>query len=819
MNIIKRYKNYIKKEKIKRINNINKINNNKINNIYDILSINNNVLLPGLLLMINIKNKNIVNKIRNLYKNKQLIGIITVKKKINKTLKLNKNFFLDFKNKFYINNNFKNINIYNIGTIGKILKIINIKKNIILIVKGKYRFKIINKLSNNNNKYFKAKIKRIKYNNINNKKSLIYFDLIKNLTIKIIKYNDYLNNNLINNILETKCILELINIINVNFKFNYIYKQILLEENNIIKKLYILLIILKLEYKKVLYYKKIKDKINKKIKKFKLKYNPNSNIIHEIFNVKEDKLLISLFKLYKKKKKLSKKVKKHFKTEFSNIKKINNQLPEYNVNIKYLNYLINLPWNKYTKDNYDLKRAKKLLDNNHYGLKEIKNRILEYLAVYKLNKGNVKSPIICLYGPPGVGKTSLGISIAKALNRKYVRISLAGLHDEAELRGHRKTYIGAMPGRILQNIKKAKSSNPVFVLDEIDKISIGYNGDASSAMLEILDPEQNKNFYDNYLEIGYDLSKTLFIATANNINNINDALLDRMEIININGYIVEEKINIAKNFIIPQLIKNNGINRINKNIKIEEKILKNIILNYTYEGGIRKLKECIEKIIRNIAKNIVMKKKIIYKINNKLVTKILGNSKIHNNYEIINIPGVCVGLAWTKYGGEIIYIETNIMKGKGELSITGNVGKIMKESVIISMKYIKANYKKYNINYKLLINYDIHLHIPEGSIHKDGPSAGVTIFTSLVSILTNKKIKPYTAMTGEITLSGKILAVGGIKDKILGAKRSLIKYIILPKKNINDVKEINKNLLKNIKIYYIDKLDDIIKIALLNNNN
>ncbi|WOX79400.1 endopeptidase La [Candidatus Shikimatogenerans bostrichidophilus] len=763
MKIFKKYKYY--KKKIKKIN----------KKICNIISIKYNVLFPGLILMINLNNKNIINKINNLYKKKKLIGVITKNNKL--------------KNK-----------IYKVGTVGKILKIINLNNKLIIIIKGKYRFKIRNNLYNYNNKYFKAIIKKIKSYKCSNKKYLILFYIIKNLIIKIIKINDILNNKLINTVYEIKNIIHLTNFININLKLNYKKKQKILEENNIIKRLYKLLINLKIEYKKILLFNKFKYKINNKLK-------PKINN----FDFYEDNILKSLLKLYKKKKhKLSKKVKKFFLVEYYKLKLLNYQLPEYSININYLKFFISLPWYKYTKDNYNLLRAKFLLNKFHYGLKDIKNRILEYLAIYKLKKGNVKSPIICLYGPPGVGKTSLGISIAKVLNRKYVRISLGGLHDESELRGHRKTYIGARPGRILQNIKLANSSNPVFVLDEIDKISVGYNGNPSSAMLEILDPEQNKNFYDNYLEIGYDLSKVLFIATANNINNINDALLDRMEIININGYVVEEKIKIAKKYIIPQLIRQNGIK--NK-IKINDKILNNIILNYTYECGIRKLKECIDKIIRYIAKYLVMKNIIISKIDNKLLVKILGYSKLHKTYEKINIPGVCVGLAWTNNGGEILYIETNLIKGKGLLSITGNVGKIMKESVIIAMKYIKANYKIYNINYKLLTNYDVHLHIPEGSIPKDGPSAGITIFTALFSLYTNKIIKHYTAMTGEITLSGKILEVGGIKYKVLGAKRSLIKNIILPKNNKNDVKEINKKILNNIKIFYVNKLEDIIKIA------
>ena len=465
---------------------------------------------------------------------------------------------------------------------------------------------------------------------------------------------------------------------------------------------------------------------------------------------------------------------------------MNSQASEYSIQRNYIELILDLPWNKYSDDNFDIKRANKILDRDHYGLKDVKDRILEQIAVLKLKK-NMKSPILCFYGPPGVGKTSLGKSISEALGREYVRISLGGLRDEAELRGHRKTYIGAMPGRIIQNLKKVKTSNPVFILDEIDKLSVGSQGDPSSALLEILDPEQNNEFYDNFLELGYDLSKILFIATANNLNSIQPALLDRMELINLSGYSLEEKINIAKKHLISKQLKANGLEDFP--FKLDSNYLKKIIQGYTRESGVRNLEKCIAKICRSYAKQIVennLKEINSEKLN---IEKVLGVPVTKQDAEKNNLPGISTGLAWTQYGGEILYIESIISKGKGGLTITGNLGKVMKESATIALEFIKSNCATFGINPDIFHKYNIHLHVPEGATPKDGPSAGITILTSLISLLTQRKVKNNFAMSGEITLRGKVLPVGGIKEKVLAAKRANVKEIEDRSRKIEQKKE------------------------------
>ena len=469
---------------------------------------------------------------------------------------------------------------------------------------------------------------------------------------------------------------------------------------------------------------------------------------------------------------------------------------------------------KPSKDKLDLNRAQRILNRDHFGLDEVKKRIIEYLAVLKI-RNDMKSPILCLHGPPGVGKTSLGKSIAEALGREYVRISLGGLRDEAEIRGHRKTYIGAMPGRILQSLKKAGTSNPVFVLDEIDKLSYSNQGDPSSAMLEVLDPEQNSEFYDNFLEIGYDLSKVMFVATSNNINSIQPALLDRMEIINVNGYTTEEKIQIGKKYLLPKQLKEHGLS--SKDLKISNPQLEKIIEGYTRESGVRGLEKQIAKVVRYAAKNIAMESKYDVKVLNDGIIEVLGTPKLERNrYENNNIAGVVTGLAWTRVGGDILFIESILSKGKGTLNITGNLGKVMKESATIAMEYIKANSDNFGIENHVFKNYNFHIHVPEGATPKDGPSAGITMLTSLVSLITQRKVKKSIAMTGEITLRGKVLPVGGIKEKILAAKRAKIKEIVLSVINKRDIDEINPQYLKGLKFHYVSDMSDVINIAITN---
>jgi ATP-dependent Lon protease len=494
---------------------------------------------------------------------------------------------------------------------------------------------------------------------------------------------------------------------------------------------------------------------------------------------------------------------------------MNPQVAEYSIQRNYLDIYLELPWNEYSKDNFDLKRAQKILDRDHYGLKDVKKRIIEHIAVLKL-RNDMKSPILCLNGPPGVGKTSLGKSIAEALGREYVRISLGGLRDESEIRGHRKTYIGAMPGRIIQSLKKAKTANPVFVLDEIDKLSVGNQGDPSSAMLEVLDPEQNTSFYDNFIESGFDLSKVMFIATSNNIANVQPALRDRMEIVQVSGYTIEEKYQIAKKHLIPKQIKEHGLKR---NItKINKFSLIKIIEGYTRESGVRGLEKQIAKIIRNIAKSLAMEENFSSNISSEDVNKILGVSISKDKYENNDIAGVVTGLAWTQFGGDILFIESTLSRGKGNLTITGNLGKVMKESATIALEYIKSNANGLSIDTNIFSKYNIHIHVPEGATPKDGPSAGITMLTSLVSLFTQKRVKSKLAMTGEITLRGKVLPVGGIKEKILAAKRAKITEIILCQENKKNIEEIDSIYLKGLTFHYVSNMHQVLDIAITNKN-
>ena len=513
-----------------------------------------------------------------------------------------------------------------------------------------------------------------------------------------------------------------------------------------------------------------------------------------------------------KTKKWSKKVEEHFEKELAKMRRMNPQVAEYSIQRNYLDLLLDLPWNEYSKDKFDLKKAQQILDRDHYGLEDVKRRIIEYLAVLKL-RNDMKSPILCLYGPPGVGKTSLGKSVAEALGREYVRMSLGGLRDEAEIRGHRKTYIGAMPGRIIQSLKKAGTSNPVFILDEIDKLASSHQGDPSSAMLEVLDPEQNSDFHDNFLEMGYDLSKVMFIATANNLSTIQPALRDRMEIINVTGYTIEEKVEIAKRHLLPKQLEEHGLS--NKDLKIGKRQLEKIVEGYTRESGVRSLEKQIAKVVRYAAKSIAMEEEYNVTVTNEDVEKILGPARLERDkYENNDVAGVVTGLAWTSVGGDILFIESILSKGKGTMNITGNLGKVMKESATIAMEYIKSNAETYGIDPTVFDKYNVHIHVPEGATPKDGPSAGITMLTSLVSLFTQRKVKKSLAMTGEITLRGKVLPVGGIKEKILAAKRARIKEIILCADNKKDIEEIKEEYLKGLTFHYVTDMSEVIDIAI-----
>ena len=513
-----------------------------------------------------------------------------------------------------------------------------------------------------------------------------------------------------------------------------------------------------------------------------------------------------------KKKKWGDKVKEHFNKELAKMQRMNPQVAEYSIQRNYLDLFLDLPWDEFSKDKFDLKRAQKILDRDHYGLEDVKRRIIEYLAVLKL-RNDMKSPILCLYGPPGVGKTSLGKSVAEALGREYVRMSLGGLRDEAEIRGHRKTYIGAMPGRIVQSIKKAGTSNPVFILDEIDKLGNSHQGDPSSAMLEVLDPEQNSEFYDNFLEMGYDLSKVMFIATANNLAGIQPALRDRMEIINVTGYTIEEKVQIAKKHLLPKQLKEHGLTH--NDLKIGKPQLEKIVEGYTRESGVRTLEKQLAKMVRYAAKNIAIEETYNVKVTNEVVEEVLGPPRLERDkYENNEVAGVVTGLAWTSVGGDILFIESILSKGKGQLNITGNLGKVMKESATIAMEYIKSNAESFGIDSEVFSKYNVHIHVPEGATPKDGPSAGITMLTSLVSLFTQRKVKNSLAMTGEITLRGKVLPVGGIKEKILAAKRARIKEIILCEDNRKDILEIKQEYLKGLKFHYVSDMSEVVDIAI-----
>jgi len=513
-----------------------------------------------------------------------------------------------------------------------------------------------------------------------------------------------------------------------------------------------------------------------------------------------------------KEKKWTKEVGEAFEKAIGKLERMNPNAAEYSIQTNYVEVLLDLPWGENTKDNFDLKHAEKVLNKDHFGMEKVKERILEHLAVLKL-KSNMKSPIICLYGPPGVGKTSLGKSIAESLGRKYVRMSLGGLRDEAEVRGHRKTYIGAMPGRILQNIKKAGTSNPVFVLDEIDKVGNDFHGDPSSALLEVLDPEQNNAFYDNYVELEYDLSNVLFIATANSLSTIQPALRDRMEIIEINGYTIEEKMEIAKRHLIPKQLEEQGLKK--EQLSLNKSVIEYIIENYTRESGVRGLEKVIAKIVRNAAKSIAMEQQYNVEVEEEDLVKILGPAHAKDRYQGNDMAGVVTGLAWTAVGGDILFIETSITRGTGKLTLTGNLGDVMKESAIIALEYLKAHSAILDLKPEVFDKWNVHIHVPEGSTPKDGPSAGITMLTAIASAFTQRKVKKQLAMTGEITLRGRVLAVGGIKEKILAAKRAGIKEVILSVDNKRDIEDIKKEYIRDLKFYYVEQMIDVVKYALL----
>ena len=762
-----------------------------------ILSLRNTVLFPGVVIPITASRDKSIKLIKDANNFNKLIGVVAQKDESVEDPKVN--------------------DIYTIGTVAKILKVLQMPDgNTTVIIQGKKRFEIERVISDS--PYITSNIKDYPEENPGNTNSKFSatIDSIKDLSLEIIKRNPNIPSEAsfaIKNI-ESKSFL--INFVSSNLNLPVKEKQAILEINDLQKRALKTLKHMNVEFKKL----KIKNDIQSKVQN-DLSQQQREYFLHQQMKTIQEELggvshdsEIDEMKKRAKGKKWNKEIKNHFEKELSKLQRMNPQVSEYSVQRNYLDLLLDLPWNEFSKDKFDLIKANKILNRDHFGLEDVKKRIIEYLAVLKLRK-DMKSPILCLQGPPGVGKTSLGKSIAEAIGRKYVRISLGGLRDEAEIRGHRKTYIGAMPGRIIQNIKKANTSNPVFVLDEIDKLTSSNVGDPSSAMLEVLDPEQNNEFYDNYLEKGFDLSKVMFVATSNNLSNIQPALLDRMEIINVSGYTTEDKIQIGKRFLLPKQIKEHGL--IPNQIKISNKVMEKLIEGYTRESGVRGLEKNIAKIVRNCAKNIATDVKYDPNINLEDMTTILGPSKLlRDEYESNEIAGVVTGLAWTRVGGDILFIESILTEGKGKLSITGNLGKVMTESAKIALEYIKSYSTKFNINSEIFSKYNIHIHVPEGATPKDGPSAGIAMLTSLVSLFTQKRIKSRLAMTGEITLRGKVLPVGGIKEKILAAKRAKIKEIILCKQNEPDVNEINKKYIKGLKFHYVSEMSEVIRLALTN---
>jgi ATP-dependent Lon protease len=705
--------------------------------------------------------------------------------------------------------------IHKIGTVARILRVLKMPDgNITVILQGKKRFEIDAVIDET--PYITAKIKEVpeKRPKKNDTEFVAILDSIKELAIQIIKESPNIPSEATFAIKNIESQSFLVNFVTSNMNLLVKEKQDLLAINELKERALETLRYMNIELQKL----ELKNDIQSKVR-FDLDQQQREYFLHQQMKTIQEELggvsqEEEMDEMLQKSltKKWDEKTKKHFDKELSKMRRMNPQAPDFGIQRNYLELFLELPWNEYSKDIFDLKRAQKILDRDHFGLEDVKKRMIEHLAVLKL-RNDMKSPIICLTGPPGVGKTSIGRSIAEALGRKYVRISLGGLRDEAEIRGHRKTYIGAMPGRIIQSLKKAGTSNPVFVLDEIDKLSNSNQGDPSSALLEVLDPEQNNSFYDNFLEMGYDLSKVMFIATSNNMSAIQPALKDRMEIIKMSGYTIEEKVEIARQHLFPRQLKEHGLTA--KDLTIGKKQLEKIVEGYTRESGVRGLEAKIAQVIRNAAKSIAMEEEYNKKVTDADIIKTLGVPRLERDkYENNDVAGVVTGLAWTSVGGDILFIESLLSPGKGTMTITGNLGTVMKESATIALEYIKANASLLGLDSVILSKYNIHLHVPEGATPKDGPSAGIAMLTSLVSLFTQKRVKKNLAMTGEITLRGKVLPVGGIKEKILAAKRANIKEIILCHENKSDIDEIKPEYLEGLSFHYVKEMSEVLKYAL-----
>ncbi|WP_374959644.1 endopeptidase La [Gilvibacter sp.] len=702
------------------------------------------------------------------------------------------------------------------GTVARILRVLKMPDgNITVIIQGKKRFQIREVVQED--PYLQASIQDVTETRPKpgDSEFLAIIESIKELALDIIKDSPNIPSEASFAIRNIESSSFLINFVCSNLNVPVADKQKLLEIDDLKERALATLKYLNEELMRLNLRNDIQNKVQSDLNQQQREYFLQQQIktIQEELGGGSLEEEIGAMREKAKTKKWDEKVAEHFDKELAKMQRMNPQVAEYSIQRNYLDLFLELPWNEFSKDKFDLKRAQRILDRDHYGLDDVKKRIIEYLAVLKL-RNDMKSPILCLHGPPGVGKTSLGKSVAEALGREYVRISLGGLRDEAEIRGHRKTYIGAMPGRIIQNIKKAGTSNPVFVLDEIDKLASGHQGDPSSALLEVLDPEQNSAFYDNFLEMGFDLSKVMFIATANSLGPIQPALRDRMEIINVSGYTIEEKVEIAKKHLLPKQLSEHGLDP--QHLKIGKPQLEQIVEGYTRESGVRGLEKQIAKMVRYAAMNIAMEQDYKVKVDKQTVVDVLGIPKLERDkYENNKVAGVVTGLAWTRVGGDILFIESTLSKGKGTMSITGNLGKVMKESATIALEYIKSNAADLGIADDIFDKYNVHIHVPEGATPKDGPSAGITMLTSLVSLFTQRRVKQSLAMTGEITLRGKVLPVGGIKEKILAAKRARIKEIILCEDNKRDVEEINPQYLKGVTFHYVKEMGEVIDKALL----
>jgi ATP-dependent Lon protease len=760
-----------------------------------ILPLRNTVLFPGVVLPITVGRDKSIQAVNDAYKTDKLIGVVAQKDSSIEDPEVK--------------------DLERVGTVAKIVKQIKMPDGgTTIIIQGKSRFAIEAIVSET--PYFKAKINKLEEEESPKDADFdAYVANIKDLATEIIQLSPNI---------PTEASIILRNIENPSFLIHFVSsnlnteikeKQRLLEINNIRERADILMQLLQKE----LQFAELKNKVTTKTRTELDKQQREYFLQQQLKSIKDelggDSNAQEIKEMQKKAeaKKWPAAAKELFKKGAEKLERMHPTTPDYSVVYNHLDLMLDLPWDDVTQDQYDLKKAQKTLDIDHFGMHKIKERILEYLAVLKL-KGDMKSPILCFVGPPGIGKTSLGRSIANAIGRKYVRLSLGGMHDESEIRGHRKTYIGAMPGRILQSLRKVKTSNPVMILDEIDKIGNDFRGDPSSALLEVLDPEQNHTFYDNYLETEYDLSKVLFIATANNLQNIQPALRDRLEIIDLSGYAVEEKIEIAKRHLLPRQKELHGLKA--SNFKVADKVLEKIIQDYTRESGVRELERQLAAVMRYQAKQLAMKGKLKPSVTIDDIEKILGKPRYSNEiYKTANMAGVAVGLAWTYVGGDILFIETSLSDGKGELKLTGNLGNVMKESATTALTYLQSNANKYPLDRALFEKKNIHIHVPEGAVPKDGPSAGITMMSAIASALTGKKVKPFLAMTGEITLRGQVLPVGGIKEKILAAKRAGLKEIILCWQNEKDVQDVEADFIKGIKFHYVKTMNQVLELALV----